>query len=78
MMCHDRDARRFFPPQARYLVAHIACQEGREQDFSGFLHDSIRARARLVAGRGDITRMNPATAQRIMAEMVLKPHRVCD
>jgi DDE superfamily endonuclease len=32
--------------------------------------------ARLVAGRGEILTMSPATVHRILAELVLKPHRV--
>jgi transposase len=32
--------------------------------------------ARLVAGRGEILPMSPATVQRLLAELVLKPHRV--
>jgi hypothetical protein len=32
--------------------------------------------ARLVAGRGEILTMSPATVQRILAELVLKPHRL--
>jgi hypothetical protein len=36
----------------------------------------VRDLARLVAGRGEILTMSPATVQRILAEVVLKPHRV--
>ena len=50
--------------------------KGRERDFSGFSHYSVRDLARLVAGRGEILTMSPATVQRILADMVLKPHRV--
>jgi transposase len=32
----------------------------------------------LVAGRGEILRMSPATVQRILADLVLKPHRLRD
>ena len=32
--------------------------------------------ARLVAGRGEILTMSPSTVQRILAEVVLKPHRM--
>jgi hypothetical protein len=32
--------------------------------------------ARLVTGRGEILSMSPATVQRILAELVLNPHRV--
>jgi transposase len=73
MICPGRDAHRVFPPQARYLVVSVACQK--ERDFSGFSHYSVRDLARLVAGRGDIITMSPATVQRILEEMVLKPHR---
>jgi hypothetical protein len=76
MICPDRDVPRFFPPQARHLVVSVACQEERERDFSGFSHDSVRDLARLVAGRGAIMTISPATVQRILEEMVLKPHRV--
>jgi hypothetical protein len=31
--------------------------------------------ARLVAGRGDMLTMRASTVQRILAELVLKPHR---
>jgi transposase len=53
----------------------VACQEEREPAFNGFSQYSVRDLARLVAGRGDIITMSPATVQRILAEMVLKPHR---
>jgi hypothetical protein len=36
----------------------------------------VRDLARLVAGRGEILTMSPSTVQRILAELVLKPHRV--
>jgi transposase len=76
MIRPGRDARRFFPPQARHVVVSVACQPGRERDFSGFSHDRVRALARLVAGRGEVITLSPATVQRILAEMVLKPHRL--
>jgi transposase len=76
MICPGRDARRFFPPQARHVVVSVACQEERERDFSGFSHYSVRDLARLMAGRGEVITMSPATVQRILTEMVLKPHRV--
>jgi transposase len=76
MICPGRDVHRFFPPQARHLVVSVACQEAQERDFSGFSHYSVRDLARLVAGRGAIITMSPATVQRILEEMVLKPHRV--
>jgi DDE superfamily endonuclease len=56
-------------------VVRVACQAERERDLSGFSHDSARDLARLVAGRGDIITMSPATVQRILAEMVRQPHR---
>jgi hypothetical protein len=58
------------------VVVRVACQDGRERDFSGFSHDRVRDRARLMAGRGEVITMRPATVQRIVTEMVLKPHRV--
>jgi transposase len=58
------------------VVVSVACQQGRERDFSGFSHYSVRALARLVAGRGEVITMSPATVQRILAELVLKPQRV--
>jgi transposase len=76
MICPGRDARRFFPPQARHAVVSVACQEERERDFSGFSHYSVRDLARLMAGRGEVIMMSPATVQRILTEIVLKPHRV--
>jgi hypothetical protein len=36
----------------------------------------VRDLARLVAGRGEIVTLSPATVQRILAELVLKPHRL--
>jgi transposase len=36
----------------------------------------VRDLARLVAGRGEILTMSPATVQRILAALVLKPHRL--
>lgn len=36
----------------------------------------MRDLARLVAGRGEILTMSPATVQRILAALVLKPHRL--
>jgi transposase len=36
----------------------------------------VRELARLVAGRGEIVTMSPATVQRILAALVLKPHRL--
>jgi hypothetical protein len=32
--------------------------------------------ARVVAGRGEIVTMSPATVQRILAALILKPHRL--
>jgi hypothetical protein len=76
MMCLGRDAQRLFPPQARHGVVSVACQDGREREFRGFSHDSVRDLARLGAGRGEIIARSPATVQRILAQMLLKPHRV--
>lgn len=75
-MCPGRDARRFFPPQARHVVVSVAGQEERERDFRGFSHDRGRDLARLMAGRGDVITMSPATVQRLLTAMGLKPHRV--
>jgi transposase len=36
----------------------------------------VRDLAQLVAGRGEIVTMSPATVQRILAALVLKPHRL--
>jgi transposase len=58
------------------VVVSRACQEGWERDFSGFSHDSVRDLARLMAGRGEVITMSPATVQRMLTEMGLKPHRV--
>jgi transposase len=54
----------------------VACHADEERDFGGFSHYSVRDLARLVAGRGEIITMSPATVQRILDQMVLKPHRV--
>jgi transposase len=54
----------------------VACQGGEEREFGGFSHDSVRDVAQLVAGRGEILTLSPATVQCILAEVVLKPHRV--
>ena len=56
-------------------MVSVACQAERERDLSGFSHYSVRDLARLVAGRGEIITMSSATVQRILAEMVLQPHR---
>src|SRR5215475_3753542 len=76
MIGPGRDARRFFPPQARHVVVSVACQDGRERDFSGVSHYRVRDLARLRAGRGEGSTRSPATVQRILTEMGLKPHRV--
>ena len=47
-----------------------------EREFGGFSQYSVRDLARLVAGRAEILTMRPATVQRILAELVLKPHRL--
>ena len=71
-----RAARRIFPPLARHTVVAVACQGVEEREFGGFSHYSVRDLARLVAGRGAILTMSPATVQRILAALVLKPHRL--
>ena len=52
-----------------------ACQGVEEREGGGFSPYSVRDVARLVAGRGEILTMSPATIHRILAEVVLKPHR---
>ena len=54
----------------------VACQGIEEREFGGFSHYSVRDLARLVEGRGEILTMSPATVQRILAALVLKPHRL--
>ena len=54
----------------------MACQGTKERDFGGFSQYSVRDLARLVEGRGEILTMSPATVQRILAALVLKPHRL--
>src|SRR4030081_873242 len=71
-----RVARWFFPPLARHTVVAVACQGVEERDFGGFSHYSVRDLARLVEGRGEILTMSSATVQRILAALVLKPHRL--
>lgn len=56
-------------------MVSTACQGDGERDFSGFSHYSVRDIARLVAGRGEIISISPATVQRILSDLVLKPHR---
>src|SRR5262245_18488617 len=75
-ICPGRVARRIFPPLARHTVVAVACQGTEEREFGGFSHYSVRDLAQLVAGRGEILTMSPATVQRILAELVLKPHRL--
>lgn len=58
------------------MVVSVACQGDEERDFSGFWHYSVRDLARLVAGRGQTLTRSPATVQRILDQLVLKPHRV--
>ena len=60
------------------MVGSVACQHGRERDFTGFSPDRGRDLARLVAGRGDVSTMRPAPGPRLVAERVLKPPRVRD
>lgn len=76
MICPGRDAPRGFPPQARHVVVSGACQEGRARDVSGVSPDRGRDLARLMAGRGEVISMSPATGQRLLTAMLLKPHRV--
>ena len=54
----------------------VACPGVEERDFGGFSHYSVRDLARLVEGRGEILTMSSATVQRILAALVLKPHRL--
>jgi hypothetical protein len=54
----------------------VACQGAEERELGGFSHSSGRALARVGAGRGDLLTMRPATVQRILADLVLKPHRL--
>ena len=54
----------------------MACQGAEEREFGGFAQYSVRDLARLVAGRGEILTMSQATVQRILAALVLKPHRL--
>ena len=54
----------------------VACQGVEEREVGGFSHYSVRDLARLVEGRGEILTMSPAPVQRILAALVLKPHRV--
>src|SRR5712692_9823812 len=54
----------------------VACQGAEERELGGFSHYSVRDVARLLAGRGEILTMSPATVQRILAALVLKPHRL--
>jgi hypothetical protein len=60
---------------ARHPVVAVACQGSEEREFGGFSHYSVRDLARVVAGRGEILTMSASTVQRILAEVVLKPHR---
>ena len=53
----------------------VACQGEPEREYQGFSHYSTRDLARLLAGRGEIVTISPATVQRILAELVLQPHR---
>jgi transposase len=71
-----RVVRRLFPPLARHTVVAVACQGIEEREFGSFSHYSVRDLARLVAGRGEILTMSPATVQRIVAALVLTPPRL--
>ena len=75
-ICPGRVARRFFPPLARHTVVAVACQGTEERECGGFSHYRGRDLARLVEGRGESLTMSPATVQRIVAALVLNPHRV--
>jgi len=75
-ICRGRVAPRLFPPLARHTVVAVACQGTDEREFGGFSHYSVRDLAQLVKGRGEILTMSPATGQRILAALILKPHRV--
>ena len=70
-----RVAHRLFPPLARHTGAAVACQGVEEREVEGFSQYSVRDVARLGAGRGEMLTMRPAPVQRILAELVLKPHR---
>jgi transposase len=54
----------------------VAGQGTEEREFGGFSHSSVRDLAQLVKGRGEMLTMRPATVQRILAALILKPHRV--
>jgi transposase len=56
-------------------VVAVACQGESEREYQGFSHYSTRDLARLLAGRGEIVTISPATVQRMLAELVLQPHR---
>ena len=75
-ICPGRVAHRIFPPLARHPVVAVACQGVEEREFGGVSHYRVRDLARLVAGRGDMLTMSPATVQRIVADLVRKPHRL--
>lgn len=75
-ICPGRVAPRLFPPLARHTVVAIACQGPEEREFGGFSHYSVRDLAQMVKGRGEILTMSPSTVQRILAALILKPHRV--
>ena len=57
------------------MVVSGAWPEGRARDGSGGSPDRGRDLARLMAGRGDVLSMSPATGQRRLTAMLLKPHR---
>jgi transposase len=54
----------------------VACQGAEERDFGGLSPYRVRDLARWVEGRGESLTMSPATVQRIVAELVLNPHRL--
>jgi transposase len=61
---------------ARHTVVAVACQGIEAREVEGFSPYSVRDLARLVAGRGEILTMSASTVHRILAALVLKPHRL--
>lgn len=53
----------------------MACQRDEEHDYRGFSHYSVRDLARLLEGQGEIITISASTVQRILDNLVLKPHR---
>ena len=54
----------------------MACQGAEEREGHGFSQYSVRDLARLVAGRGEILTLSAAPVPRILAALVLNPHRL--